>query len=263
MAISVSRARKVHILTVDPVLAADVGERLQADPRLFDVSIVRPKETQLKQAVEEIERLAVETRSSRVIILDVRSQTLPRVQRAYNTVAGLNRMDLNRSCFTIVIGDGPTALFSPGQTMDVFVPLLAKMRLDYEPVGYFFDPFLHYDYDEKQLGSLESGGRLLQTLPKRLEKVFQEENIAVDDVRRYFRAATVPMADRVPVIARRQEKLISLFAKRLERAFPAQKDALKAWLTKAGHAVAGDTLRLHMYPLYFEDWVFDLIEKAG
>jgi len=142
------REKKIHILTLDAVLAADVYGRIHHDPRMKRYCLVRPHNTQINDTVAEIDQMARDTVSSKLLILDVRSDTLPLLQKAYNKIVGYNRRDLNRLCYTILIGDGPVNLFKAGKSLDCFVPYLAAHRVDYTPVVFFYDPFLHYEYDE-------------------------------------------------------------------------------------------------------------------
>lgn len=52
-----------------------------------------------------------------------------------------------------------------------------------------------------------------------------------------------------------------LYKKRIAAQFPHHKDQLKAWLSKEGIRLT--TEKMHLYPLFFEDWVYDLVRKAG
>jgi hypothetical protein len=128
-----SRKNIIHILSLDSILANDVYERIHNDKRMKFYQLIKPRKTEIRQAVEEIENMARETVLSRLLIIDVRRATLPKLQRAYNKVVGYNRRDLNKICYTILIGDGPIDLFQDGKTMDVFIPHLATHRVDFHP----------------------------------------------------------------------------------------------------------------------------------
>src|SRR5512133_2949719 len=67
----------IHVLTVDPALAADVCERIGADKRLKRCTLICPRAAGVDEGLEEIERTARATTSSRLIIFDVRRSTLP------------------------------------------------------------------------------------------------------------------------------------------------------------------------------------------
>ena len=54
--------------------------------------------------------------------------------------------------------------------------------------------------------------------------------------------------------------LRSLYKKRMLEQFPHHQDQMKAWLSKEGIRLACE--KLHLYPLFFEDWVYDLLQKA-
>jgi hypothetical protein len=255
------RTDKIFVFTLDPLLGSDIRERIANDPRTDDCQIILPRDGQPPITDEDIKPLWDQTTGGRLIILDVRRQTLPRLQQSYNRIMGYNRGDLNERVFTLVIGDGPVQLFSPGTTFEVFRTTLAKTRLDYGPAVYFFDPFIHYSHEEM----VEFGyGRdqLPAEIPKRLAGAFSEEDADVDQVRRYFRAAGVEAAARQDSKARRQEKLVRLFEKRLRKAFGDQADQFADILSPRGLALKDETLRMIVYPLHFEDWVAECLTQA-
>jgi hypothetical protein len=257
-----ARQDKIHVLSLDHVLAADICERLGDDARLARVELIVPGQGREGITVQHVADLAKETISSRVIILDVRSQTLARLQEPFNRVAGFNRGDLNERCFTIVIGDGPPKLFRPDTTLDVFAPLLAKCRIDYSPAAFFFDPFIHYGPDERVSFGLDEAGGLPTEIPRRLAHTFKGERVLVEDVRRYFRAAGAEAAAKEAAKRRRMDTLVRLYKKRLAEAFAERRREAYPWLSKEGYTLVDETLRVHLYPLYFEDWVADLIDMA-
>jgi hypothetical protein len=252
-----ARGSRIHVLTLDPVLAADVCERIEHDPRLRGCHLIAPSETRIRQAVEEIESTAQETVFSRLLIIDVRKATLPKLRRAYNKIVGYNRRDLNKLCFIILIGDGPGELFHKGRALDVFVPYLAAHRVDFHPATFFFDPFLHYDPDEIERPGIDEEFVLPDKIPRRFVSYFKGQDIRVETIRRYFRAADKDEELR----DRRRQRLKSLYKKRIAEQFPDDQDRLKAWLSKKGLRLASE--RMHLYPLHFEDWVHDLIQKAA
>jgi hypothetical protein len=253
-----ARENTIHILTLDPALAADVYERIHHDSRMKHTRLIRPRQTTIKETVEEIEGMAKETVFSRLLIIDVRREALPKLRRAYNTVVGYNRRDLNKLCHIILIGDGPFNLFWEGKTLDVFVPYLAAHRVDFHPAAFFFDPFLHYERGEIERGALDDEFVLPDKIPKRLISFFKkDQDIRVDKIRRYFRAIDKDEALR----KKRRRRLRSLYKKRIADQFPQDKEQLRAWLSKKGLRLASE--RMHLYPLYFEDWVYDLMHKAA
>ncbi len=250
------RNPRIHILTLDKALAEDVYERIYSDSRMKFYDLEVPKETKWQQRVEEIDGMAGETTSARLLIMDVRKATLPKLQQAYNKIIGYNRKDLNRFCFTILIGDGPLNLFAPGKSIDVFVPHLASHRVDYNAAVYFYDPFIHYEPEE--IDSFMDDDFVLPTkLPQRLESYFPEEGVTVDSVRRYFRAA----GQNETVKKQRVKILAALYIKRISEQFPGQEDRLRGLLSKNGLQLASE--KLNMYPVFFEDWVHDLMQRAS
>jgi len=249
------RRNNIHILTLDRILADDVYERIHNDPRMEGCTVKRPAKG-IQQGIDEIEEMAPDTVSSRLLIIDVRKSTLPVLQQAYNKVVGYNRRDLNKLCYIILIGDGPMNLFHSGKCLDDFVPYLAKHRLDYYPAAFFYDPFLHYEPDEISRTPADLAALLPTKLPKRLAPYFKEQAITVADIRRYFRAT----GKRQKVKQKRRRKITDLYKKRINEQFSLDQCNLEAWFTREGLQLA--TERLHLYPLFFEDWACDLIEKA-
>ena len=246
----------IYILTLDSILANDVYERIHNDERMKYYQLIKPRETEIRQAVEEIDNMAKDTVFSRLLIIDVRRATLPKLQRAYNKVVGYNRRDLNKLCYTILIGDGPIDLFQDGKTMDVFVLHLATHRVDFHPALFFYDPFIHYEHGEIERAGVDDEFELSDKIPKRFESFFKKEDMNVDKVRHYFRAIDKPEEVR----KKRQRKLKRLYKKRIVKQFPDDKEQLKDLFSRRGIRLASE--KMNIYPLYFEDWVYKLAKRA-
>ena len=254
------RADRIYILTLDQILAADIYERINSDPRGKDYDLVRPRNKEIVATRQEIERMAPHTVSSKLLIMDVRSYTLPRLRKAFNMIINYNRKDLNRLCYAILIGDGPTDLFYAGISLDVFVINLQTHRRDFEPVVFFYDPLIHYTSSDRKKGS-----DLPDCVPKRLKKGFEERKINagnITEVRRYFRAASVPPEEREETKRERENELKQFYRERIMEEFPHHRNKVENWLRKEGYSMEGEKLRLHLYPLFFEDYVFELMKKA-
>jgi hypothetical protein len=252
------RSNRIHILTLDRILATDVYQRIHHDPRMKHYQLVRPRKTPVRQRVVEIDGMARDTVSARLLIIDVRKATLPMLRKAYNKIVGYNRKDFNKLCYTILIGDGPVSLFQAGKSFDVFVPHLADHRIDYHPAVFFYDPFLHYESDEIEPLRVDYKLVLPDKIPRRLVRYFETgQDMRLDQVRRFFRAS----GKTAQVKEKRLRILRSLYEKRIAEKFPHHKDQLKPWLSREGIRVA--TERLHLYPLFFEDWVYDLMQEAA
>jgi len=253
------REKKIHILTLDEVLATDVYERIHLDPRMKRYRLAKPHNTEIDDTVAEIDEMARDTTTSKLLILDVRADTLPLLQKAYNKIVGYNRRDLNRLCYSVLIGDGPANLLQAGKSVDCFVPFLAVHRVDYSPAVFFFDPLLHYEYDELPYTGINDKFVIPTKLPRRLIPYFKgTSDMTTAAVRHFFRA---PDQSR-EVKAKRLQILIKLYKKRISKQFPNdEKEHLKSWLTKEGIQLA--TEKLNLYPLFFEDWVYDLMEKPA
>ena len=250
------RRGQIHVLTIDPVLAADVCERIGSDPRLQRYPLLCPRTAGIRSALEEIERMAQETISSRLIIFDVRRVTLPRLRKHFNAIVGYNRRDFNKLCYSICIGDGPVNLFQDGHAVDLFVPYLASHRVDFHPAVFFFDPFLHYEPREMRLQALDDEFVIPDAIPQRLVPFFRGDATKVEPIRRFFRA--VDKDDEVR--HKRRRMLRHLYKKRLAEQFPGHEDQFKDLLTRRGIQWASE--KMNLYPLYFEDWVYDLLRKA-
>ena len=251
------KEKKIHILTLDAVLGVDVYERIHRDARMRRYRLVRPHKTAIDDTVAEIDAMARDTVSSKLLILDVRSDTLPLLQKAYNKVVGYNRRDLNRLCFTLLIGDGPANLLQAGKSLDCFVPHLASLRVDYTPVAFFYDPLIHYEYDESSYTGIDDTFTIPTTLPKRLVPYFKgTPNLTTAAVRHFFRAT----GESKEVKEQRSQVLTNLYRKRLTKQFPTHKDQVMALLSKEGVRLA--TEKLNLYPLFFEDWVHELHGKT-
>ncbi len=259
------RKNRIHIITLDNVLAADVYDRLKTSPHIPGIEFVLPTDiTKSQITVEDIDSIALDTMTSRLLIIDVRSHTLPRLQQAYNKIVGYNRADFNLYCYTVVIGDGPANLFEEGGDIDYFAPHLAKFRIDYSPAVFFYDPLLHYGHTEKLAMGIDRDNSIPVTIPRHLKKGFesQGEHVTVEDVRKYFRADGAPDDKIRAKKKRRLKRLTKLYRKRFAKEFPGVADELVKCLEKDGYGFTGEALPLNTYPFYFEEWTAELLEKA-
>ncbi len=250
------RRGQIHVLTIDPVLAADVCERVRADKRLQRYALICPRSTSVRSALEEIETTAQETTSSRLLIFDVRRVTLPRLRKSFNAIVGYNRRDFNQLCYSICIGDGPVNLFQDGHVVDLFVPYLASNRVDFHPAAFFYDPFLHYEPTELQAQALDDEFVIPDAVPRRLAPYFRSGMTRVGPIRQFFRAV-----DKDEEVRHQRRRILRhMYKKRLAELFPGQEDRFKDLLSRRGIRLASE--KMNLYPLHFEDWVHDLMRKA-
>lgn len=255
--LSFQRRRPViHILTLDRVLSEDIYDRLKENKKTRFYELVVAKQGDCRRRLDEIESIVEQTTSSRLLILDVRRITLPYLNSAYNKIIGYNRRDLNKLLFTILIGDGPVSLFEANKSPDSFVPFLAQHRVDYNPAVFFFDPFVHYEPDEIE-ASMDEFIELPTQLPRRFTHFFPEPGVTVEYVRRFFRAAEQPEK----IKKERLKVLAALYLKRMKEQFPKHKEQVPKLLTKAGLQIASE--KLNLYPIFFEEWVDDLMQRAA
>ena len=99
---------------------------------------------------------------------------------------------------------------------------------------------------------------LPRTIPKQLALYFQMgEGMMVEKVRRFFRA----IGKKPQIRKNRARKLKSLYKKMIKEQLPADKDQLTAWFSKEGIRLATETL--HLYPLFFEDRVHELMQAVA
>lgn len=251
-----ARKARIHILSLDTVLTDDIYERLQNHTKTRFYQLALPKNTQYKPRIHEIDATAPQTTASRLLIFDVRKITLPWLQQAYNKIVGYNRKDFNRTCFSILIGDGPLNLLRNGEGPDIFIPHLASMRVDYSPAAFFYDPLIHYEPEEID-SSMDETFALPGDLPKRLKPFFPGDGVNVAAVRTFFRAP----GQSEMVKNQRLKILAAVYQKRIKQQFGAQEDMFAGWLSKDGVRLA--TEKLHFYPIFFEEWVHELMQKAA
>ena len=250
------RRAQIHVLTLDPALAADVCERIGADKRLRRYALICPRSLSVRDAVEQVELTAQETVVSRLLVFDVRRVTLPRLRKSFNTIVGYNRRDFNKLCFSICIGDGPVNLFRDGRAVDLFVPFLASHRVDFHPAVFFYDPFLHYEPNELLPQGIDDEFVIPDVIPKRLGPYFRSETTRVGTIRQFFRAADKDDQTR----KERRRMLKHLYRKRLAEQFPGHDGQFKDLFSRRGIQLASE--KMNLYPLYFEDWIYDLMRKA-
>jgi hypothetical protein len=251
------RRNRIHILSIDPVLTHDLYKRMRGDDRLKNYRIIRPRAKDIPGAREEIQNRAQETIAARLLILDVRRATLPKLRNAFRDITGFNRKDFNKLCYTILIGDGPPMLFQNGRGLDVFTLYLGDHRVDYHPAVFFFDPLLHYEPEEMVLRAIDDEFELRSDIPKRLVPYFQNSaDTTVRAVRRFFRAQDKDETTR----KKRLKMLRNLYKKRFVEQFLGKEAQLTDWVSREGLQLA--TEKINLYPLYFEDWVDTLMQKA-
>lgn len=256
-----NRKRQVHIVTLDPILATDIYERLSDYPGMEFVEMIRPGRDGSEITVEDIHDMALDTRASGVIILDVRHQTLTRLMQAYGKIVRFNRPDFNTHCYSVVIGDGPRSIPHAETALGAFHKYLSDIRVDYSPAVFFADPFLHYSHEEMQQLVLYEDNALPEQLPLQIQKHFKTDGLTVERARAHFRAAGKPEDIKADERRRRQKKLARYYSQMIAQEFPNHEQQLKRSLTKKGCHLPGEALRLNIYPFFFEQWVRDLIKK--
>ncbi len=256
------RSNRIFILTLDNVLATDIRERLRGRRGLESAEFIMPAGGSSTITPEDIEQRTQATLTAKVLIMDVRSQTRPLLQRAFSDIVRFNRPDFNNYCYSVLIGDGPVNLENR-HDIQAFQNYLCDLRVDFSPAVFFADPFLHYSFDEKQDMLLNDHSVLSEKLPRHLESYFTGRDLTVRRIREYFRAAGVDSSIRVAKRKKRQKKLRTVFTKLIEKQFADDSEELKSVFSRDGCALPGEPLRLNAYPFFFEKWTRDLFLKAG
>jgi len=254
-----NRKQKIDIISLDKVLATDVYDRLRGYREMLSWELVLPGKGKSEITVDDIEELALDTKSSRILIFDVRSQNLGQLQHAYNRIIGYNRADFNSYCYSVVIGDGPVSQSQSG--MGSFHSYFDDIRVNYSPSVFFGDPLLNYSFAERREMGLYRDEPRADRIPERLVKFFKGDDITVEMVRRYFRAANAEDDKRVEKKKERLKVLEGVYSKLIEEDFGEEKEQFVKGLTKEGCSVPGESLRLNVYPFFFEEWILDLTRK--
>jgi len=251
------RKNKIHILTLDRILAGDVYQRLIECPDINNVDIILPAVGKDIITPEDIQKVARDTTDSRIIIIDVRTQTKPKLQRAYSDIVRFNRPDLNHFCCTVLIGDGPASFLLESKGINAFQSYLADLRNDYSPAVFFGNPFLYYTHEELLDLAMYHNNALPDKIPQRLEKFFKP-GVPVKTVYDFFRAS----GETPDKKKKRLRKLKDIYMKIVTQDFPNDAQRLETALNKNGCEFPGETLKLNTYPFYFEQWVADLLQKT-
>ena len=136
------------------------------------------------------------------------------------------------------------------------------MRIDCNAAKYFFDPLLHYDFDEKPRFGIDRAHELFDMVPRRLEKAFEGKELKVGDIRSFFRAAKSKGSKKREKKKRRQNKLTKLFRKSFKNAMNGNGNDFSKCFEKEGYSIEGESLKLNVYPCYFEKLAGKLLKKA-
>jgi hypothetical protein len=256
-----NREQKVQIITLNPILASDVYDRLHNYPSMESVKLVLPGDGKSEIKVRDIENIAHDTTKSAILIIDVCSWTRAKLQSVYSDIIRFNRPDFNRFCYSILIGDSPMG-YNRGQKPDGIHRFLSELRVDFNPAVFFTSPFSLYSSEEKAYRAAYSDELFPERIPQRFGKYFAEQLPSFKRLSVYFRAAYVPDDIKLTERKKRQEVLKKLCIKMAKEDFPAQSEQLIKGLSKEGYAMPGESLRINIYPFFFEEWVSDLMRKV-
>jgi hypothetical protein len=251
------RKNRINIITLDPTLARDVYDRLSEHPGTNKAELILPVLGREIITPEDILKKAHDTTDSRILIIDVRTQTKPKLQQAHSDIVRFNRPDLNHYCFTVLIGDGPASFLFEKKGINAFQNYLADLRLDYSPAVFFANPFISYTHEELLELAMYHDNALPDKIPHRLEKFFKP-GIPIKTVYEFFRAPGEP-EDRKK---KRLRKLKEIYLKIVSQDFPNDVNRLETALSKQGCDFPGETLKLNTYPFHFEEWISDLLVAA-
>ena len=252
------RKNTIYIITLDKILAEDISSRLYDYPDTASIQLIMPGSGKTVTP-EDILKTAHNTTDSKILIMDVRSHTKPRLQQAYSDIARFNRPDANNYCHIVLIGDGPSDYLLKSKGTSAFQNYLADLRNDYSPAVFFADPFLYYTQQEIQELILDRNNAMPEKIPQRLEKYFKK-NLPLKTIYEYFRAAEKQDSMKLKRRKQRLGQLKDIFLKLAAEDFPDDKDKLATALSKQGCSFPGESLRLNVYPFYFEEWISDLLK---
>ncbi len=249
------RKRRIHILTLDHVLARDVCRRISDCTQAKYADIVLPNDGKKGITVEHIESMVKDTVGSQMLVFDVRSYTLPRLLEAYNKIVGYNRADFSLYCNTILIGDGPLNISKNPHGLKVFQRQLARLRNDYNAGAFFYDPLMEYSYSEKIEIATEHNVHLPAGIPRHLADCFKGEVMTVEKIREFLNAFYDEPELRAQKKLNRLKILRDIYYKKITERYNANPNDVAQSLTTDGFAIPGEILSLNIYPFSFEQHI--------
>jgi hypothetical protein len=256
------RKRNIQLITLNPVFASDVCDRLHSYPGLESVKILLPGNSSSGINIEDIEKLAHDTTNSAILIFDVSSWSKIRLQHAFSDIIRFNRPDFNENCYSIVIGDLPIE-YIKDEKLRNFHSYLSDIRVDFNPAVLFITPLLIYSPEEKELIMTNPDNPFPEKIPQRFGKYFEEKELpSVRQISAFFRAAEVENDKKLKKKRKRQAVLKKLYIRMMEENFPSMKELFTKGLTKEGYSMPGESLKVHLYPFFFEEWVANLMSKV-
>ncbi|MBN1457839.1 MAG: hypothetical protein JW912_08305 [Sedimentisphaerales bacterium] len=257
------RKKHIHILTLDHVLAKNLSLRLRQCNLAANARIVIPNNGKPGIKPEDVEKLAKETLNSRLLIIDVRSYTLIRLQQAYNTIIGYNRADFNRYCHTVLIGDGPVNGSQHTKGLQVFERQLAKLRIDYSASVFFYDPLMEYCSEVKMNAAQGRQVNLPEAIPRFLSDSFKGEVLTVEKIREFLTPDRSDTPEKKQKKQLRLRALRSLYLKKISELYKASPKDVAKCLSKEGFPLPGEMLRINVFPFYFENWINSLLNMSS
>lgn len=246
---------------MNPVFASDVYDRIHSQPGLEQVKILLPAGDQSQIKIEDIENISHDTTNSSILIFDVCSWSHIRLQQAFSDIIRFNRPDFNENCFSVAIGDLPIEYIKDKRLYN-FHSYLSDIRVDFNPAVFFITPFSLYNPLEKQAILSNLDNPFPEKIPQRFFKYFKEDSPTVRRVLAFFRAAEIADDKKQRIKAKRQEILKTLYTRMTEEDFPSLKELFTKALSKEGYSMPGESLKVHLYPFFFEEWILDLMRKV-
>jgi hypothetical protein len=256
------RKDRIHIISMDRLLVDDIHGRLADYPGMETIELVKPGGGRSRIEPNDVRAMGRDTMMSRVLIIDVRSHTRPRLQPAHSEIVRFNRPDFNRYCYTVLVGDGPLNYLQSDKGLKAFPPYFADLRIDFSAAAFFGDPFLYYSMDEMHEMAVQGQDALPVKISRHFEKYFKGDRPTVAQVRSFFGAADKGGQERVKKRKERLKVLEDLCVKVIMDGFPNGRERILAALSREGLAVPGEVLRCNVYPFFFEERVMEVLKKA-
>ena len=94
-----------------------------------------------------------------------------------------------------------------------------------------------------------------------MQKYFKGRSLTSQQLRDYCRAKDVQDSKRAEKRIERKEKLRRLHIQIAKDDFPTDRGRMIKAMSKEGCGIPGESLKVNIYPFFFEEWILDLMRK--